>query len=126
MDSSFWIITAIVLVSLAGLAVRRAGMASATQTRQLLKEGALIVDVRSKEEFAADHLPQAINLPLSEVAGSIANVAPDKQRPVLLHCLSGGRSSIARGVLKRLGYQRAYNLGSLARAKRLASPGAVN
>ncbi len=100
--------------------MRRAGMASAAQTRQLLKEGAIVVDVRSQQEFAADHLPQAINLPLSEVAEGIGKVAPDKQRPVLLHCLSGGRSAMARGVLKRMGY-RAYNLGSLGRARRLVS-----
>jgi rhodanese-related sulfurtransferase len=54
------------------------------------------------------------------VSEGIGKVTPDKQRPVLLHCLSGGRSSIARGVLKRMGY-RAYNLGSLGRARRLVS-----
>jgi len=121
MDASLWSIGAIILFVLFTLVLRRAGMASAAQSRQLLAEGAIIVDVRSKEEFDADHLPQAVNLPLSEVKTGIGRIAPDKQRPVLLHCLSGGRSSIARGALKRMGYNKAYNLGSINRARRLTS-----
>jgi phage shock protein E len=121
MDASVWIIVGIILFVLFTLAIRRAGMASAAQTRQLLAEGAIIVDVRSKEEFDADHLAQAINLPLSEVKTAIGKVAPDKERPVLLHCLSGGRSSMARSALKRMGYTKAYNLGSINRARRLLS-----
>jgi phage shock protein E len=121
MDSSLWIVAGIVLVMLCGLAIRRAGMASAAQTRQWLAEGAIIVDVRSPGEFAAEHLPRAVNLPLSEISSGISGMAPDKTRPLLLHCQSGGRSSIARGVLKRMGYQRVLNLGSMARARRLTT-----
>jgi len=46
---------------------------------------------------------------------------PDKSRALLLHCLSGGRSAIAKRQLRNMGYANAFNLGSLSRARRLVS-----
>jgi len=43
----------------------------------------------------------------------------DKQQPILLHCLSGGRSAIALRQLKTMGYQQVFNLGSLSRAQQI-------
>ena len=62
-------------------------------------------------------LPSALNVPLSDVRRRISQLAPGKEHPLLLHCWSGGRSEIARHLLKRLGYTQVFNLGSYQRAR---------
>ena len=76
-----------------------------------------MVDVRNVEEFKADHLPTAVNIPLGELQSALPRRVADKNRVLLLHCLSGTRSGLAKGQLKRLGYTNVFNLGSYGRAK---------
>lgn len=117
MDWSFF---AIVTVGLAGFWIlKRAAFVSAERARQFLAAGAQVIDVRSPEEFRDGHVAGAINVPLGRLGAEISRVAPDKQKPLLVHCLSGGRSAIARQQLKRLGYGNVFNLGSLARARQI-------
>ncbi|MEY4385955.1 MAG: hypothetical protein RLY20_1238 [Verrucomicrobiota bacterium] len=92
---------------------------SAATAKQLLNAGAKVIDVRSPAEFASGAVKGAINIPLESVASRIASVVPDKSTPLLVHCLSGGRSAVARGILRRAGYAHTHNLGSLARAKQI-------
>ena len=92
---------------------------SAAKARALLQEGALIIDVRTPGEYAADRLPNTINIPTHDLARRIQRHAPQKDRPILLHCLSGARSAVACRTLRQLGYTNVHNLGSLARARRL-------
>lgn len=89
------------------------------KAKQLLASGARVIDVRSPGEFSSGHVRNAVNLPLGELSRHIHALAPDKSTPLLVHCLSGGRSAIARGKLRRLGYQQVHNLGSLNRAKQI-------
>jgi phage shock protein E len=82
-----------------------------------LPDNALVIDVRSAAEFASGHIQGAINIPLDRFSGSIAAAAPDKHQPVVLCCLSGGRSGSALSVMKQLGYTQVHNgggVGSLA------------
>jgi phage shock protein E len=95
---------------------QRLGLVEVRKARELLQHGALVIDVRSESEFQGRHFPKAINIPLGDLADTIARHVPDKDRPLLLHCLSGGRSGIARTTLKRMGYRQVYNLGSYGRA----------
>src|SRR5215471_17752493 len=92
---------------------------SAAEARRLLQAGAKVIDVRSREEFASGGVKGAVNLPLGVLAERIEAVAPDKATPLLVHCLSGGRSALAKSTLRRLGYREVRNLGSLGRAKRI-------
>jgi rhodanese-related sulfurtransferase len=92
---------------------------SGAEARRLLQAGAKVIDVRSREEFASGGVKGAVNLPLGELAERIQAVAPDKATPLLVHCLSGGRSALAKSTLRRLGYREVRNLGSLGRAKRI-------
>mgnify|MGYP001023403061 CR=1 FL=1 len=92
---------------------------SGAKAKQLLIAGAKVIDVRSPAEFASGAVKGAINIPLGDVGSRVASVAPDKFAPLLVHCLSGGRSAIARRTLRRLGYTQVHNLGSLGRAKRI-------
>ena len=89
--------------------------------REWLKKGALVIDVRSESEFQERHLPGAINIPLNRVSQEIARYAPTKERPLLLHCLSGTRSGMGASALKKMGYQNVFNLGSYGRAERILS-----
>jgi len=113
------LVVAAALVVAAWFVVRRLALIPLRQARELLARGATVIDVRSPAEFNAGHVPQAIYLPLDTLTERIQAVVNDKDAPVLLHCLSGGRSALAQRRLQRLGYSRVYNLGSLERARRL-------
>jgi phage shock protein E len=106
------------------LGLKHLGSVSPDAAREHLRQGAKIIDVRGREEYQARHLPQAINIPLGELAQRIAQHAPNKDDVLLLHCLSGGRSGMGCRVLKGMGYTKVFNLGSIGRAERIASEGA--
>jgi phage shock protein E len=106
--------------------MKRAGQISARDALAHLKAGALVIDVRSPGEFSADHLPRAINIPLDEIENSLPERVKDKKQVLLLHCASGMRSSVARGMLKRMGYANAYNLGSYGRAEKIVGDAGGN
>ena len=74
--------------------------------------GIKVVDVREPDEFARGHIPGVINVPLSALNG-ITKVAPDKTETLYVHCLSGARSSRARGRLKSMGYTNVVNIGGI-------------
>jgi phage shock protein E len=115
-----WKPFAVVVVVLAAYwLVRRLGRISAKAARAHLQQGALIVDVRSNAEFQAGHLPHALHIPLDEIDTLTARRVKDKEKVLLLHCASGIRSQVAKKRLAALGYTRAFNLGSYARAERI-------
>ena len=101
------------------LLLKRLSLVTAATAREWLRKGALVIDVRSEGEFQGGHVPGAINVPLGLLGHEIGRRAPDKERPLLLHCLSGGRSGIAKAQLKRMGYRNVFNLGSYGRAERI-------
>ena len=101
------------------LLLKRLTLVAPATAREWLKKGAIVVDVRSEREFQARHLPGAINIPLDQLRDAIARRAPDKEQPLLLHCLSGTRSGMAKALLKKLGYRNVFNLGSQGRAERI-------
>jgi len=74
--------------------------------------GAVLIDVREADEYAAGHIPGAVNVPLSALTG-IAAAAPDKNSPLFVYCLSGGRSSQAVSALKSAGYVSVTNIGGI-------------
>jgi phage shock protein E len=115
-----WIIVAVSFVLFIGyLFLRRRGQVSAEDAAEHLKRGALIIDVRSPVEYAAGHLPRAINIPLPQIESLIAGKVKDKNQVLLLHCESGMRSGVAKDKLSALGYTHAFNLGSYNRAARI-------
>jgi phage shock protein E len=97
--------------------LKRAGQISAKDALAYLKNGALVIDVRSPGEFSSGHLPGVINIPLDEIETGVPQQVKDKSRVLLLHCASGMRSGLAKGKLKGLGYTNTFNLGSYGRAE---------
>lgn len=73
-------------------------------------KGAIIVDVRSSQEYSEGHLRDAINLPYYEINKNVYNVLKDKNKEMVLYCQSGVRSKQAYKRLIRLHYKNVYNL----------------
>ena len=120
-----WLLPALIALVVVGFFILRPrGSLSVEEARRHLKEGALLVDVRTVGEFQAGSAPGAVNVPLSELPDGIAKYAPDKNRVLLLHCQSGGRSAIAAMKLRSAGYTRVFNVGSFSQAKQVAAPSA--
>jgi phage shock protein E len=113
------LIIGLVVVILLGLRFR--GSVSAAEAQRHLREGALLVDVRTPAEFAADGVPGAVNIPLADLPAGITRHAPDQQRVLLVHCQSGGRSAVAAMKLRSAGYARVFNLGSVSQARKAAT-----
>jgi rhodanese-related sulfurtransferase len=86
------------------------GMQS-TDYAQLVHEGAIILDVRSKGEYAGGHIQGSINIPVSQLEANLGKLK-DKNKPIITCCASGMRSAAALNVLKSKGYTEVYNGGS--------------
>ena len=91
---------------------------SALAHRLVEQHGALLLDVRSKAEFADGHVDGAQNIPHDEVQAELtaveALVEGDKHAPIVVYCRSGRRSAIAKEILKKHGYTRVTNLGGIS------------
>jgi rhodanese-related sulfurtransferase len=101
------------------LGATQLGRIRANLAREHLRKGAKVIDVRGPSEFQRAHLEGAVNVPLGELRQRISQAVPDKRTVLLLHCHSGGRSAIGTRILKNLGYERVFNLGSYGRAERI-------
>ena len=123
-----WIV--IVGAVVAFLVVKRLTKASPATAREWLNQGALVIYVRSEAEYREGHLSGTINIPLGRLADEIARHAPDKEKPLLLHCRSGARSGMGASTLKKMGYRNVLNLGSYRSAEQIvgaqSKPGKEN
>jgi phage shock protein E len=84
-----------------------------------LPEGALIVDVRSAAEYQAGHFPDAINIPVGEIAERSSELG-DPSRPIVVYCRSGHRSAAAKALLDKAGFTNVTDGGPLGSMMKLA------
>ena len=92
---------------------------SPEEARKMVSEqNAIIVDVRDRPELlAAGKIPGSVHIPrgMLEFRADAENQYHDpklsKDRPIILHCASGGRSALSGQTLKQMGYEKVYNLG---------------
>ena len=97
--------------------------ASAEQPVQIDLNTAVLLDVRSPEEYASGYLQGALNIPHDRIEAEIAAVAPDKSAQVILYCRSGRRANTALETLRAMGYTNVSNYGGLEDAQeRLGLP----
>lgn len=75
-------------------------------------KGAVLLDVRTREEYTNAHIPGSLNIPLDELQKA-ENRLPNKSTPLFVHCLSGGRSRQAVHFLKHAGYTDVTDLGGI-------------
>jgi rhodanese-related sulfurtransferase len=73
----------------------------------------LVVDVRTPEEYAAGHIPTAINIPVTEIGEKPPAV--DKAEQIVVYCRSGARSAKAKAILEGLGFTGVTDFGGLSR-----------
>ena len=85
---------------------------SGAEARGLVAGGALLIDVRSPEEFAEGHIDGAMSIPIQELAGRIAELG-DRNDEIVLYCQSGGRSAMAKRLLERNGFTNVHDLGGI-------------
>ena len=79
-------------------------------TRLASASAPLILDVRSAEEYAAGHVPGAINIPHTEVAAALPRLATDRDRDIVVYCVSGRRAGSALSVLQADGFHHLWHL----------------
>lgn len=84
-------------------------IAAATQAWEMISDGALVVDVRSAEEYADGHIEGAINIPHTQIDRIAELIGGDLARPVVVYCRSGNRSGQAEAALKKRGYTGVFN-----------------
>ncbi len=77
---------------------------------ELVKQGAIILDVRSKGEYAGGHIKGSINISVDQLRNNLGKL-PDKSKPIITCCASGMRSGSAKSILESNGYQHVYNGG---------------
>lgn len=76
----------------------------------LEKSDAQLIDVRTPEEFNKQHLAGAVNIDINSSDFKTRVVSLDKSRPVMVYCLSGGRSAKAASYLQQQGFKTVYDL----------------
>lgn len=78
----------------------------------LLNEKTVLIDVRTPGEFEQGSVAGAINIPVDDITSRIQDLPADKEAPITVFCLSGGRSSHAKVLLEEQGYSNVTNGGT--------------
>lgn len=83
--------------------------------KQLIAQGATVLDVRTADEYADGHLPTATNVPVGDLGTRMDDVAKlvggDKTKPIVVYCAAGGRAAKAKTALEQAGYTHVVNGG---------------
>ena len=114
MDNWIWFAAAVATALIVGGC--RTADASAVDYKQLISEGATLVDVRSDEEFAQGSLEGAVHVPHDQAATRL-DAFGAKDEPVVLFCRAGGRAGRVKKLLESKGWTQVYNAGGLADLK---------
>lgn len=79
--------------------------------KELVSQGAIILDVRTKGEYNGGHIKGSINISVDVLSANLSKLK-DKEKPVITCCASGMRSATAKSILKSNGYTNVHNGGS--------------
>ena len=85
------------------------GIAPAVDYKELLKNGAQIIDVRTMGEYQGGHIKGSVNIPLQNLRNDLSKIKKDL--PVITCCASGMRSASAKSILKSSGFTEVHNGG---------------
>jgi rhodanese-related sulfurtransferase len=87
------------------------GFGPGTDFGELVKQGAMILDVRSKGEYSTGHIKGSVNIPVDQLGKNLSKLK-DKNRVIITCCASGMRSASAKRILTSNGYPNVYNGGA--------------
>lgn len=76
-------------------------------------DGAVLLDVRTPDEYRQGHIPGSKNVPLQSIS-KVADMIDNKSTSIFVHCLSGARSRRAAAILKQMGYTNVKNIGGIS------------
>lgn len=85
------------------------GLGPTVSYKELMQNGAVIIDVRSKGEYQSGHIQNSINIPIDLLPAQLSKINKDK--PVITCCASGMRSAAAKSILKSAGFIEVFNGG---------------
>jgi rhodanese-related sulfurtransferase len=85
------------------------GFGPKVDLKEVMKKGAVIVDVRTSGEYRGGHIKGSINIPVQNLGGNLSKLKKDK--PIITCCASGMRSANAKNILKSNGFAEVYNGG---------------
>lgn len=85
------------------------GFGTKVDYADLVKQGAIILDVRSKGEYQGGHIKGSINIPVDTLNNNLSKLKKDK--PIITCCASGMRSASAKSILKSNGFSEVHNGG---------------
>jgi rhodanese-related sulfurtransferase len=86
------------------------GFGPSVNYAEMVKNGAIILDVRSKGEFTGGHIKGSVNISVDTLRNNLAKLK-DKDKTIITCCASGMRSATAKGILQSNGYVNVYNGG---------------
>lgn len=81
-----------------------------SEIKSLMSKGAILIDVRSPQEYNEGHIDNSILLPEYEILKKIKDIIPNKNTRIILYCSSGTRSKKAQEELEKMGYKNIYNV----------------
>ena len=87
------------------------GLGPKVDYSELVKQGAIILDVRNKGEYEGGHIKGSLNIPVDSLSNNIKKFK-DKNKTIITCCASGARSAMAKGILKSNGFSSVHNGGS--------------
>jgi rhodanese-related sulfurtransferase len=93
------------------------GGTDTNQLKEIIGNGAFLVDVRTPGEFASGHVKGSVNIPLDAIQNNLK--AFKGKDNIVVFCLSGGRSSQAKTILERNGIQNVINGGTWQQVRQL-------
>lgn len=105
-------VLAVIFLALPGINVPQAQTISGAEGQVMVARGALLVDVRTPQEFSAGHVEGAINIPHTDVEARVLEFGENKDREIVLYCRSGHRSGLAQESLEALGFTKVFNAGA--------------
>lgn len=83
---------------------------SIEQLHKLVEQGAILLDIRSPQEYEEGHLANSILIPEYELRVKAKEILMDKSQPIIVYCSTGRRSKRAQRTLEKMGYKQVYNL----------------
>jgi len=106
----FWVL-AIALGTVFGVQqLQAADGVDVKQAQSMNRQGALLLDVRENEEYAAIHAPNAKLIPLGQLNERLREIAGYKNKPIVVMCRSGRRSARAVAILQEAGFSQVSNV----------------
>jgi phage shock protein E len=108
MNKGAYLLAVILLFTPALASASEAETSPVDQAWELIDGGALLIDVRTPEEYAAGHLDGAVNIPY-DLTSVLAYFIKDPNRSAVVYCRSGGRAGKAQSALAEMGFDQVVN-----------------